>query len=271
MSRITSVNLIDMDESPLLKNAPSASTSTKRKRKKLPPQERRRRRKNFEEKQQISTYRNGVRRNRLVQAASKLAYNSDAINASENFLLTIANDACNKLLVDDIRRDIKILIGRKLRLEFEYESAKGLTSSKRCSRKRNKSGRTNDKYVQTLIRMRRNNRHSNVPQSNKVDTELSQVLSDLDSDSDVSIDSEVDDETYVPEVNLGHGKSRRRRNHFKRGKNEEALADKEDVFSEEYDSLKSKFQFAIDLKNKDIRPGKDSFEYSINISIHEYN
>jgi hypothetical protein len=32
------------------------------------------------------------------------------------------------------------------------------------------------------------------------------------------------------------------------------------VFSEEYDCLNSKFQFAIDLKNKDILPGKQSFK-----------
>jgi hypothetical protein len=166
MSSLSSVNLVDMDDSSLLKITPLASTSTKRKRRKLPPHERRRRRIKFEEKQHISIHRNGVRRNRLVQAASKLSYISDAINASENFILTIANDACNKLLVDDIRRDIKIMIGRKLRLEFEFESAKGLTSSKRGSRKRNKSGRTNDKYVQNLIGRRRKNRQCNVSQSN---------------------------------------------------------------------------------------------------------
>ena len=111
--------------------------------------------------------------------------------------------------------------------------------------------------------------NSQVPSSKKADTELSEILSD--SDSDLSIDSEVDDETYVPEVISQRGKSGRRRMHFKRGNNEEALADKEDVFSEEYDCLNSKFQFAIDLKNKDVRPGKQSFKYSMNISIHEYN
>ena len=270
MSSLSSVNLVDMDDSSLLKITPLASTSTKRKRRKLPPHERRRRRIKFEEKQHISIHRNGVRRNRLVQAASKLSYISDAINASENFILTIANDACNKLLVYDIRRDIKIMIGRKLRLEFEFESAKGLTSSKRGSRKRNKSRRTNDKYVQNLIGRRRKNRQCNVSQSNSnVDTELSQMLSD--SDSDVSIDSEVDDETYEPEVISQRGKSRTRQMHFKRGNNEEALADKEEVFSEEYDCLNSKFQFAIDLKNKDVQPGKQSFKYSINISIYEFN
>jgi len=67
------------------------------------------------------------------------------------------------------------------------------------------------------------------------------------------------------------GKFRRRRTHCKWGNNEESPADKEDAFSEEYECLNSKFQFAIDLKNKDILPGKQSFKYTLNIPIHEYN
>lgn len=74
----------------------------------------------YEEKQKISLYRNGVRRNRLVQAASKLTYISDAIFASESFLTTLGKDACNKLLISDINRDIKVMKARKLRIEFEF-------------------------------------------------------------------------------------------------------------------------------------------------------
>ena len=255
--------LIIMVDPLTLKIPLSVNSSKKRKRRKLPPQERRRRRNKFEKEKQIALYRNGVRRNRLVQAASKLSYMSDAIHASENLILTLANDARNKMLVNDISRDIKIMKGRALRLELQYESAKGLSPSKRCSRKRNKTQRTTDKYVQNLIGRRRKNRHlimskgnSQVPSSNKADTELSEILSDSDSDSDVSIDSEAEDETYVPEIISRRGKSRNRRTHCKRGNNEESLADKDDVFAEEYECLNEKYQFAIDLKNKDLHPGK---------------
>ena len=250
-----------MVDPPTLNITSSVNSTKKRKRRKPPPQERKRRRKKFEDEQQISLYRNGVRRNRLVQAASKVTYISDAIHASENFILTLANKACNKLLVSDINRDIKVMKARKLRIELEFESAKRLSVSKRCARKRNKTKRTNDKYVNNLICRRRKSRQvtmtkasSNVLSSNKAASELSQVLSD--SDSDLSVDSEVDDETYVPEIISRRGKSRKRRTHSKRGNNEESLADKDDVFSEEYECLNEKFQFAIDLKNKDIRPGK---------------
>ena len=250
-----------MVDPPTLNITSSVNSSKKRKRRKLPPQERRRRRKNFEDEQKITLYRNAVRRNRLVQAASKLTYISDAIHASENFLLTLANEACNKLLVSDINRNIKIMKARKLRIELEFESAKRLSASKRCARKRNKTKRTTDKYVHNLIGRRRKSRQvtmsktsSKVLPDNNAVTESSQMLSD--SDSDLSVDSEVDDETYVPEIISRRGKSRKRRTHCKRGNNEESLADKEDVFSEEYECLNEKFQFAIDLKNKDIRPGK---------------
>ena len=203
----------------------------------------------FENEQRILLYRNGVRRNRLVQAATKVTYISDAIHASENLIITLAKEACNKLLVSDIKRDIKIMKARKSRFELEFESAKRLSVSKRCTRKRNKTKRTNDKYVRNLICRRRKSRQvtmtkaiSNVVPSNKSDSELSQVISD--SDSDLSVDSEVDDETYVPEIFSRRGKSRKRRTHTKRGNNEESLADKDDVFSEEYECLNERFQFA---------------------------
>ncbi len=230
-----------------------------KKRKKPSPQKRRRRKEGFLKGEEIKKYRSSVKRNRLIQTASKLSFYQDAISTSENLLLSLGRDRFNKSLREDIGRDIITMKGKIARLEFEYQSAKNLTVARRCSRKRKKHDRTNQRYFNNLVGRRRRNRNGskNSAQYNlsAIETDLQSHLEILGPDSDSNTDSEAEDETYVPEV-LIRNKGKRKKPHGKRGSNESAIAEQDDVFAEEYECLHDKYQFAIDLKQKDNYPGE---------------
>ena len=256
------------------------SLTKKRKRRKVLPQERKRRALEYRNTQKKNAYRSAIRDSRIYVAISKYEFICDAIDASNNLLVSLNQEASNTSLVIDIERELKLMKHRATRYQRELEIVKSTPITKRCKRKRRKKNRSNIRYINDLIRRRRHHRISNQPvinysQSSKSVSKVPErkgenrpSLFDSDeSDSDhsssssnQSVDSEVEDETFVPEV-FCKKRRKTRKAWGKRGNNESNLVDQEDIFAEEYESLNEKYQFAIDLKKKDHQPGKKVSSY----------
>ena len=251
------------------------SSTKKRKRRKVLPQERKRRALKYRNTQKKNEYRTAIRDSRIYVAISKYEFICNAIDASNNLLSVLNREASNTSLVIDIEKELRLMKDRAIRYERELETAKSTPITKRCKRKRRRKNKSNIRYINDLIQRRRHHRTSNKPdinysQSSKSVSEVPEMKGEnrpslFDSDesdsdhssfsSDQSVDSEVEDETYVPEVFCKTGRKRRKA-WGKRGNNESHLVDQEDIFVEEYESLNDKYQFAIDLKKKDHQPGK---------------
>jgi len=255
------------------------SSIKKRKRKKVLPQERKRRALEYRNAQKKNVYRSAIRDSRIYAAVSKFEFICDAIDASNKLLDSLKLESSKTSLIIDIERELRLMKDRANRYQRELESAQSTPINKRCKRKRKKRIKSNIRYINVLIRRRRHDRISNKPAINysQVSKSVSKVpetigknrpsLFDSDeSDSDhsnrsnQSVDSELEDETYVPEV-FCKKRRKRRKAWGKRGNNESNLAHQEDIFAEEYESLNDKYQFAIDLKTKDHQPGKEVSSY----------
>ena len=200
-----------------------------------------------------------MRRNRLIQSASKVSHFYDAINTSQNLLPSLRSESGNKSLCRDIERDIKVMRAKMIRHESMFLSAKRLTTSRRCARKRKKHDRTNEKYFNILIGRRRRNR---IEDRERINYNLSAIDSELEEfleiGSNTPVDSEAEDETYIPEVFIKKRRKRKKsrgKHRWKRGNNESAIADINDIFAEEYDHVMNQYQFALDLKKRDPNSG----------------
>ena len=266
----------DLDESQTTCHPPR----NKRKRKRVLPQERKRRATKYRNSLKKQQYRSSKKYTRLYLSIINHEYLRDAISASEDLLQSLVDaNATSKSLLDDISCDIRLMRSRASRFYSQYEGAKATLTSNRCKRKRKKKESLNNKYVQTIIRRRRQNRNLNKPSvkdsycdlSKKIELtnkeqslfDSDEALSEEDSiSSHISIDSELEDETYVPEVLCRKKRKKRQKAWGKRGNNQSALVDKDDIFAEEYESLNDRYQFAIDLKKKDHQPGKNDSNIS---------
>jgi hypothetical protein len=250
-------------------------TPKKRKRRKVLPQERKRRAIKYRNSQKKNEYRSAIRDSRIYLGISKYEFICDAIDASNNLLLSLNQEASNKSLVIDIERELRLMKGRAIRYQRELEESKSTLTTKRCKRKRKKKNKITTRYINDLIQRRRHHRiltksvvdysQSSRIGSGYVEKKRESRESLFDSDesdsshssfSDQSDDSEIGDETYVPEV-YSNKRRKRRKAWGKRGNNESNVVDQEDIFAEDYESLNDKYQFAIDLKKKDFQPGKE--------------
>ena len=92
------------------------------------------------------------------------------------------------------------------------------------------------------------------------DTKESLLDSSSDSEPDSSVDLDLEDETYVPEV-LCRKTQKERKAHGKRGNNESSMVDREDIIINDYEHFNDKYQFALDLKDKDLQPSKIIVKY----------
>ena len=135
------------------------------------------------------------------------------------------------------------------------QSAMASAGFKRLQRKRTYPDRDKDKYIANIKSKRRRKR---VGTDKKDPAELKAdnipYASDIDSES--STDSEAKDENYIPEeVSSRKRKGKKRKTDMKRGQSQSTLTDGDDLFAEEYEFLTERYQFALDLKEKDHGPG----------------
>ncbi len=182
---------------------------------------------------------------------------TNAIRSSEDLLSSLVDDRSNKVLIEDIRRDLRRMKGRASKFESALQSAIASSGCKRLPRKRFKSEQMNEKYISRIKSIRRRKRPSTEMKKeyvSNVSCEYDLEQSNIDSES--SVDSEVDDATYVPETFTNTKQRRKRKTNRKMGDNECSVTDKEDVFAEDYECLNAKYQFALDLKKMDVAPGE---------------
>ena len=234
----------------------------KRKRKRLAPQHRRTRK----SVNKMKRYRLSVMECRARSALAKAQFIWDALAASEDLLASLNPSPSNLRLRDDLSKDIREMKARASRYRDMYiVSSVSSTSDTRCKRIRTVNPKTQEKLVRRLVHRRRKDRVSEpLFDSDSSDSEL-----DYDSDSSgVSVDSELEDETYVPEV-ISRRKRGKRKRKGRRGNNESTFADRDEIFADEVDGYNEKYQFAIDLKGKDKSPGKRTIILIINYIQYE--
>ncbi len=167
----------------------------------------------------------------------------DALAASEDLLQSLNPTPSNQRLRDDLSKDIREMKARASRYRDMYiVSSVSSTSDSRCKRIHTVNPKTQEKLVRRLIFRRRKDR-------------VSEPLFDLDSSeseleyydsesSGVSVDSELEDKTYVPEV-ISRRKRGKRKTKGKRGNNESTFADRDEIFADEVDGYNEKYQFAF--------------------------
>lgn len=233
------------------------SKTDKKKRKKPWPRTRKTRRKAFELAKNVNSNREKVRTDRIEKASKQLTSMRNGIRTSEDLLSSLVNDQSNKAFIVELHRDLRRMKGRAAKFELALESAISSTDRKRLPRKRFKSDKVNERYI-SKIKSKRRRKRTNT-ENNEKESANKEYDNDIDAsvtDSDSSVDSEADDATYVPQTFIFTKQRRKRKSVRTKGLKEGSVIDKEDVFTEEYECLNAKYQFALDLRAMDVAPGK---------------
>lgn len=269
----------------------NVGTAIKSKRKRLSSSKRKKRK----HTSRILCKRFSSRVSRIYSSVLDYDFIATAIESSSRMCSHLEENGCDLSVIDDIKKDIKVMEGRVGALGSKFRHGNSFSLHRRAPRKRKRSQHNTQKHITKLIRRRRTSRNTHINSTRSRSSALpekkircdnsSSIFEDSDSDSSIcsdsslqqclssssdEVDSEIDDETYVPEV-LSRKRGRKiKKIHTRRGNNESTLVEKEDIFADEYELETERYQFAFDLKYKDPDAGKYLMLHNISHKFSYY-
>ena len=240
----------------------SNNKGPKRKRKRLSPNARRTKKEQKIAKRKVKCSRRTIMEKRALDALKQFEFICKGIIHSKDLLQSLVGDPSCQRLRETLSSDIRGMEALATRHHDKYSaSSRYSTFINRCKRIRTINPRRREKLIQLFISRRRKGRNSE-PLFEDDSSSDSDYEWEIESDVE-SVDSEIEDATYIPEV-FTTKRRRKRQPKGKRGNNESTLADRDEIFAEEIDGFNDKYQFAIDLKNKDKSPGKFCLSFPTN-------